>query len=200
MGIVIAVAILIYYAWELFSPGDGESLADKVATQENLLRRQRELIGREDFYNKLIEDAEKDIELIQARLLTETSAGAATSELRRILDGFAEHSRVEITQTTPQAEKKVADSDSLTKVSVNISLVCKEEALVDFLIAIKNHDKFLKIERLTINTQTSPQTKQLTLRPLTMTVAGYISVPPPEPAAKPGENTAQTTAVNYIKQ
>ena len=194
-GIAVAAAILIYYAATAFSPGDGESLTDKVATQENLLRRQKELIGREDFYKKLIDDAEKDIEKIQARLLPVNNAAAAGTELQRILDGFAEHSGVVITQKTPMPEKKVADSDSLIKVSVRIATTCSLEDMVQFLIAVKNYDRFLKVENITINTQVSPQTKQMIIRPpLNMVIASYISVPPPEPAAKSGENEAHATA------
>ena len=198
-GIAVAVAIIIYYAAARFSPGDGESLAEKVATQENLLRRQKELIAREDFYKKRIEDAEKDIEKIQARLLPVNNVAAAGTELSQILDGFAEHSGVVITQKTPQPEKKVADSDSLTKVSVRIATTCTLEDLVHFLIALKNYDRFLKVEDITINTIVSPQSKQITIRPVSMIIASYISVPPPEPAAKPGENETHTAAARNAR-
>jgi len=192
-GIVIAAAILIYYAATSFSPGDGESLADKVTTQEGLLRRYKELIAREDFYKRRIEVAENNIDKIQARLLSGNTANAAGMELGRILDDFADRSGVVITSKNPQQERKVADNDSLTKISMRIQIDCQIEDLVDFLIAIKNYDKFLKVEELIINTQQSTQTRQMILRrPLTMTVAGYISVLPPEPAD-------QTTAARYVR-
>jgi len=199
-GIVIAAAIMIYYGATLFSPGDGESLADKVATQENLLRRYKELIAREESYKKQIEFAETDIEKIRARLLPGNTATSAGMELQRILDGFAEQSGVLITNKSPQPERKVTDSDSLTKISVRVQLDCRIEDLVDFLIAIKNYDKFLRVEDIVINTQTSTQTRQMIIRrPLSMVIAGYISVPPPEPTAKSGENAAQTTAERYVR-
>ena len=194
-GIVVVAAILIYYVATKFSPGDGESLTEKVTTQENLLRRQKELIGREDFYNKLIDDAEKEIEKIRSRLLPVNNVNAAGTELGRILDGFAEQSGVVITQKTPMPEKKVPDSDSLIKVSVRIATTCSLEDLVHFLIDVKNYDRFLKVENITINTTVSPQTKQMIIRPpLNMIIASYISVPPPDPEAKPGENEAHATA------
>jgi type II secretory pathway component PulM len=192
-GAVIAVAIMIYYAATLFIPSDGESLAERVTTQENLLRRQRELIAREDFFKTHIEDAENAIERIQSRLLPGNNVSIANTELQRILSDFADRSGVIIQSRNPLPERKVADSDSLVKVSVRVQLNCSLEDLVDFLIHIKNYDRFLRVEEMQINTAT--QSKQMVVRtPLNMVVAGYISVPPPpESAAKPGETLVQTT-------
>ena len=191
-GIVIAAAILIYYAATAFSSGDGESLADKVAKQENMLQRQRELVGREDFYKKQIEDAENSLEKIQTRLLPGNNAGTAAVELQRIIDDFAERSGIVIMNKTPRSAVKIAESDSLTKISVQVGLDCMIEDLVDFLIAIKNYDSFLKVEEIRINTQlAAPQRQMVITRPLNVVIAGYISVPPPE--AKPGEGMVQTT-------
>ena len=193
-GIVIAVAILIYYAATAFSSGDGESLAGKVAKQENLLQRQRELVGREEFYKKQIEDAENSLEKIQTRLFPGNNASVATNELQRIIDGFAERSGIIIMSKTPRSAVKVADSDSLTKISVQVGLDCQLEDLVDFLIAINNYDKFLKVEEIGIRTQAAaPQRQMVITRPLNVVISGYISVPPPESAAKPGEGMVQTT-------
>ena len=193
-GIVIAVAIMIYYAATSLSPGGDESLADKVAKQENLLRRQKELVGREDFYKKQIEDAEIGLEKIQTWLLSGNNAGTAGTELQRIIDDFAERSGIVILNKTPRSPIKVADSDTLTKISVQVGLDCMYEDLVDFLIAIKNYEKFLKVEEIRIDTQvTSPQRQYVIRRPLNVVISGYISVPPPESAAKPGEGVVQTT-------
>jgi len=200
-GIVIVAVLLVYHVATMFLPDDGSSLSEKLETQENLIRRQREFIGREDLYKKRIEDAESDIERIQAWLLPGNNAVAANAELLRILTDFAEQTGVIITQKSNLPERKVADSDSMIKVSARIAIDCIdanncriEEDMVDFLTAIKNYDKFLKIEEISIGT--SIQQKQRRIRrPLSMTVAGYISVPPPpETEAKPGENPVQATA------
>ena len=193
-GIVIAVAILIYYAATAFSSGDGESLAGKVAKQENLLQRQRELVGREEFYKKQIEDAESGLEKIQTRLFPGNNTSAAATELQRVIDGFAERSGVVIMNKGNRPAVKVADSDSLTKISVLVGLDCQLEDLVEFLIAINNYDKFLKVEEITIRTQAAtPQRRMAITRPLNVVISGYISVPPLDPAAKPGESVVQTT-------
>jgi len=191
-GIAVAAVILIYYVATSFSPGGGESLADKVATQESLLIRQRELIGREDFYKKRIEDAEDDLAKIQTRLLPGNDASTAVMELQRVLEDFAERSGVIITTRTPMPERKVADSDSMVKVSVRVGLDCTLEDLVDFLTAVKNYDKFLKVDDIQINTNLT-QRQYVIRRPLNMVIAGYISVAPPEPAANDDESLVQAT-------
>jgi len=196
-GIAIAAAIFVYYAATALSPGDGESLADKVKTQENLLRRQKEFIGREDFYKKRIEDAESDIEKIRTRLLPENNAAAANAELQRLLRAFADEAGISIASSLNLAEIKVADSDSLVKISVRIGIGsdCREEGLVDFLLSIKNYDKFLKVEEITnLGSVMSASLKRLVLRAPNMVVAGYIDVPPQDPSAKTGEDVAQAAA------
>ena len=191
-GIAVAAVILIYYVATSFSPGDGESLADKVATQESLLLRQRELIGREDFYEKRIEDAENDLVKIRTRLLPGDNASAATTELQRVLDDFAEHSGIVITTKTPLPERKVADSDSMVKVSVRVGLDCTLEDMVDFLTAVKNYEKFLKVEEIQISVNLT-QRQYVLRRPVPMVIAGYISVAPPEPVTDNGESLVQRT-------
>ena len=191
-GIAIAAAILIYYAATSFSSDDGESLVDKVTKQENMLRRQRELVEREDFYKKQIEEAEKDLEKIQTRLFPGNNTSAAATELQRIIEGFAERSGVVIMNKTPRAAVKIADSDTLTKISILVGLDCQLEDLVDFLIVIENYDKFLKVEEITIGTQPmAPQRQMVISRPLNVLISGYINVPPPE--AKLGEGMVQTS-------
>ena len=197
-GIAIVVVIAIYWAVTSFSPGDGESIAVKVTEKENLLRRQKELIEHKDLYEKRIEDAEKDIEKIQARLIPVNNASAASTELQRILNDFAARSGVVIQTVNNLPERKVADSDSIVKVAVSIGVNYTLEDLVDFLVAIKNYDKFLKVEELSINAPPDPR-QVVVRRTLTMVIAGYINVPPPpvEPAAKPGENAAHTASASY---
>ena len=177
-GIAIAIVIIIYYAATELLPGDGGSLADKVEMQESLLVKQRELVGYREYYEGRINDAENDIEKIQTLLLPVSSSGAAFTELRRILTDFAAMSGVVITATSNQPEKKVENSDSLIKISVQIQVNCSLEDLVDFLSAINNYDKFLKVEDITINTRTENNRQMVITRPLRLVIAGYINVPP----------------------
>jgi len=199
-GIVIAAAILIYWAWPE-SSDDGVSLSKKVENQESKLRKYREEIGLEDTYRKRIEAAEKDLEKLYDRLLPGNNSVAAVTELQRILNDFADRSGIVITSKSNLPDRKVVDSDSLIKVSVRNGIDCSnvaecriEEDLVDFLTSIKNFDKFLKVEEIVI--QTSMQQNRLRVRrPISMTIAGYINAPPPaESEAKPGENPVQTSS------
>ena len=180
-GIVTAVAIAIYLTATTLSPGDGENLAQKIETQESLLHRQRDLVGRKEFYEKRIEVAENDITRIRSLLLPENNSTAAGTELQRILSDFAARSGVVITQKSNLPERKVADNDSLIKISVRVTLDCSLEGLVDFLVAIKNYDKFLRVEEMTIQTVAAQAQRPMAIRrPLSMSVAGYISVRPPD--------------------
>ena len=205
-AVIVAVAIFIYHAISAFSPGDGESIVDQIEAQEGLLRRQRDLIGHRNFYEQLIESAENDIEKLHARLLPENNVSAANAELQRILSELANRSGVIISNRSNLQERKIADSDSLVKVSVRIAIDCQipttgcaiEEDMVDFLIAVRNYEKLLRVEDISIQSPYTQGKPMSIRRPINITVAGYISVPPPdEQVAKPGENAARVTGASH---
>jgi hypothetical protein len=109
----------------------------------------------------------------------------AGAELQKILKDFADQSGVEIIQKNILPEKKV--QDSLTKVSVRIDTKCTMEQIVQFLSAIENYEKYLKIDEFTIfgSSFGSGTQKRVEIRP-SLTVAGYISMK----EAKPKEASA----------
>ena len=202
-GIVIAAAILIYLTNPEFLAGDGESLTEQVEQQEFNLRRYREDLGHEDLYKKRIEAAEKDLEKIYDRLLPGNNSVAAVAELQRILSDFADQAGMVVASKSNMPDRKVVDSDSMIKVSARIGVDCKdvancriEEDLVDFLTLVKKFDKFLKVEEISI--QTSMQQNKLRVRrPISMTIAGYISAPLP---SEPGENPVQASAASAARE
>ncbi|MDR1727342.1 MAG: type II secretion system protein M [Acidobacteriota bacterium] len=198
-GVVLAAAILVYYAASTFLP-DGERVRGDVETQKELLLRQRTLLAQEGAYKKRADATQGELAQVMTRLLPGDNASVAGAELQRILKEFADQNDVEITQKNNLAERKVPDSDSLVKVSVRIETNCGLDELVDFLTAIENYEKFLKVEELVINSIRVQ--KQYRIRP-SLTVVGYINVPaaPAAPDADPAGNpsgsggAARTTAV-----
>jgi hypothetical protein len=74
--------------------------------------------------------------------------------------------------------------DLLTKVSVRIDTNCNLEQLVQFVAAIENHDKYLKIEEFMINSFKIQ--KRYEIRP-SLTIAGYISAREAKPQEKPAK-------------
>jgi len=186
IGGAIAAAVIVYFAFAATSLlPDRATLREDVETQQGLLLRQRTLLARESAYKKRADENKADLEKAMTRLLPGDNASVAGSELQRILKEFADDSGVEITQKNNLAERKVPDSDSLVKVSVRIDTNCDLGELVDFLSAIENYEKFLKVEELVVNTNVSRAQKQVQIRP-SLTVVGYIDAPPPpKPAGAP---------------
>lgn len=185
-GIVVAAAILIFYATtSLLS--EREELQRKVDLKKTVLLKQREIISLKASYKKRAGQSDGQLERIMTRLLPGDNSSVAGAELQKVLKDFADQSGVEITQKNPLQEKKVQDNDLLTKVSVRIETNCDLEQLVNFLTAINNYDKFLNVEELIINTFPI-QLKRFEIRP-SLTVVGYISSPIP----KPVENSATGT-------
>ena len=171
IGVCIASAVAIYFALTLLLPNRG-TLAQDVFLKKRMLLRQRETLTREEVYKKHIEQYRGHLEKERTLLLPGNNPNVAGAELQRILKDFADQSGVEITQKNILPERKI--QDLLTKVSVRIDINCNPEQLVQFLTAIENYEKYLKIDECMINGFRIQ--KRFEIRP-SLTIAGYISLP-----------------------
>jgi hypothetical protein len=178
-GIVILGAILIFYLLVSLL-ADRERLQQQVDDDKNLILKQREILGLKEFYIKQAEQADKHLKQVITRLLPGDNSNVASAEIMKVLKDFADQNGVDITLKTTLQEEKVPDTDFLTKVSVRIELNCNLEQLVNFLTAIENYDKFLKVDELIINSYRLQ--KKYEIRPR-LVIAGYIHSPNPKPAA-----------------
>lgn len=170
-GIILAVAILVFYAATVLYP-DREDLSSEVAMNKRLLMKQRELLNLEDVYAQRVEQYRLRLEQNMNRLLPGTNASIAGAELQKVLTDFAERSGVQIVQKNTLPEKRIQDNEVLIKISVRIETICTLEQLVHFLTDIKNYDKFLKVEELII--MSTPIPNRAGIRP-SLTVVGYIN-------------------------
>jgi hypothetical protein len=105
-----------------------------------------------------------------ALLLPGNNSAEAGAELLKLLKDFAEQNGVQIAAGNNLPEKKM---QGLTKVSARIDTMCDIEQLVQFMAAIGNYPKHLRIEELTINSFRMPAQKKYQIRP-SLTIAGYI--------------------------
>jgi hypothetical protein len=165
----LAAAIAIYYAVTLMLP-TSENLYQSVEIKEKMLRKQRETLSHVALYKTRQEQMSGQIETYRTKLLPGDNPNVAGAELQKILKDFADQSGVEITSKNILPDKK--SQDLLTKISVKIDTNCNLEELVQFIAAIENYDKYLKIEDCTISGFRIQ--KRFEIRP-SLTVAGYIS-------------------------
>jgi hypothetical protein len=177
-GSVVVGAVLIFYAMTLLLP-NREDLAQTVEFKKRMLLKQRETLKLEETYKKRVEQYEKHLQQDMMRFLPGDNPNVAGAELQKVLKDFADQSGVEITQKNNLPEKKIGDM--LTKVSVRIETNCNPDQLVQFLTAIENYDKLLKIEEFMITSFRIQ--KRYEIRP-SLTVVGYISTPEPKPEEK----------------
>jgi len=194
----LAVAIAIFYVATVVLP-DRTGLMEDVSVEKDTLLKYRDNLGQEDIYKKRLEQANADLAEIKTRLLPGDNAGIAGTELMKVLVDFAMENGVEIMNKSNQAEKKVQEGDTLTKVSVRIETNCELEQLIDFLIDIENYDKFLKVEELNIiarNINVNPRRVE-TQPSLTtsLVIAGYIDAEAPKPAETLAAGAGRTISV-----
>ena len=181
-GACVAAAVLIFYATIRLLP-DREGLAQTVDLKKKMLLKQRETLSREETYRRRLEQYRKHLEQDMTRLLPGNNPNVAGAELQKILKDFADRSGVEITQKNTLPEKK---QDMLTKISVRIETNCDPDQLIQFLTAIENYEKFLRIEEFIITSFRIQ--KRFEIRP-SLTVTGYII----SPESKPKEKAAGST-------
>jgi hypothetical protein len=117
-----------------------------------------------------IDQDKKRLDQDMALLLPGKSSEAAGAELLKLIKDFADLNRVNIVSRSILPEKKM---QGLAKVSVRIETNCDIEQLVQFVAAIENYPKRLKIEELMITSYRIPTQKKYEMRP-GLTVAGYI--------------------------
>jgi hypothetical protein len=182
-GAGVVAAVLIFYAAGQLLP-DREDLSRTVDLKKRMLVKQRETLSREDLYRRRVEQYTARLRQDMTRLLPGDNPNVAGAELQKILKDFADRSGVEITQKNTLPERNV--QDMLTKVSVTIQTSCDPEQLVQFLTAIENYEKFLKIEEFTITS--FPFQKRYVIRP-SLTVVGYINSSESKSAAKSAGGT-----------
>jgi hypothetical protein len=169
VGACVAVAVLIYYAAAHVLP-NSDSLSQSVELKKKMLLKQRETLSRQALYKTRMEQFSNHLETYRTRLLPGDNYNVAGAELQKILKDFADQSGVEITMKSILQEKKT--QDLLTKVSVKIDTNCNLEQLVQFITAIENYEKHLKIDDCTISG--FQRQKSFEIRP-SLTISGYIT-------------------------
>ncbi len=185
-GAVIAVAIGLFYLFTSVVP-DREKLAGDVEFKKRMLLAQREVLSREDGSGQRAGQHGRRLALARTRLLPGDNSSVASAELQKVLKDFADQSGVEITQKNTLPERALPDNPAVTRVSVRIETRCDLGQLVNFLTAIENYDKFLKVEELVINSFRIQ--RRYEIRP-SLTVTGYIGSRSPAPAAGSAPETA----------
>ncbi len=175
IGIVTAAAVGIFYAGTMLLP-DSQNLSRNVEIKKRMLRSQREILSREDFYRTRLEQYRKQLDLDVKRFLPGGNSSLAGAELQRVVKDFADRNGVEITQRNILPDKKV--QDTIAKVSIRIETNCAPEQLVQFMASIENYEKLLKIDEIQITA--FKLAKKYEIRP-SMTISGFISVPEDKP-------------------
>jgi hypothetical protein len=179
VGTAVVAAVVIFYAMTSLLP-DSEGLVRTVELKKRMLLKHRETLGLEEIYKKRVAQYSKHLEQDMSLLLPGDNPSVAGAELQKTLKDFADRSGVELTQKNTLQEKKIMDM--LTKVSVRIETKCEPKQLTDFLMAIHNYEKFLKIEEFTLTSWRVQ--KRYEIRP-SLTVVGYIRTPGSKPKEKP---------------
>ena len=197
IGACVMAAVLIFYAAISYLPS-GDAAAKDVDLKKRTLIKYKEIIAKEGGYNARLEQSQKQLDVDMKRLLPGSNPSLATSELQRVLKELADLSGIEITNRSPQVEKKVAGFDSIFKVSVRIETNCTPETLVRFLVALQNYDKLLSIDELLITYYKAPGQKKVDFRP-NFVVSGYMSVQEPAKPAVRAETGNEQRALPGLK-
>jgi type II secretory pathway component PulM len=179
IGAVIAVCVMIFYVATLLVP-DSQILSRNVDLKKRMLRSQLDKLSHEDSYKQSREQYQKHLAQDMTRFLPGDNPSLAGADLQKIVKDFADQSGVEITQRNILPEKKI--QDLATKVSVRMDTSCSLEQLVQLLSRIENYEKMLKVDEMQMIRLQNPRRMEVRT---TLTISGYIALPPEKPAEKP---------------
>ena len=179
-GGIVVLVIAFYLASSLIP--DSAELAREVESKRTMLLRQKELISQEDSYKARIAQYEQRLNQDRSRLLPGDNPSTAAADLQKLLKDFADQSGVEISSRTQLPDQKI--QDTLTKVTIQLSVNCSIDELVRFLAITESYEKFLRVDELYVQQFRARNRDEI--RPQ-IKVAGYVATPPPaaKPAAKP---------------
>jgi hypothetical protein len=177
----IAILVIAFFLISSLIP-DSADLARDVESNRAMLLRQKEMISQEDSYKARIAQYEQRLNQNRARLLPGDNPATAAAALQKVLQDFADQSGVEITSRTNLPDQKI--QDTLTKITIQLSVNCSIDELVRFLAITESHEKYLRVDELYVQQFRSRNRDEI--RPQ-IKVAGYVATPPPP--AKPAEKT-----------
>jgi hypothetical protein len=188
IGAVVIAAVLVFYGFSSLLE-DSKNISKKVEQKRDRLARQLEIMNRQPYYEKELNLYTLQLQKDRSRLLPGDNPNVAAADLGKILENFAATSGIEITQKTPQGEKKI--DDKLMRISVQINTNCVLDQLVQFLAALENHDKFLTVSEFSLYSSGirnpafgNPQRRN-EIHPV-LTVSGYIVAPANKPKTATG--------------
>lgn len=176
-GGAVAVVLLLGIAyWDVLIPSGGGTEKD-IEIKKKLLLQSRDSARQEDVYKARLEQYRQRLRQDQSRLLSGDNPTIAGAELLKVVADLAAQHQVDVVRKDVLREQKV--DYNLVKISVRIEANCGPEQLVALLASIQNHEKFLTLTELTINTLRVQ--KQFVIRPM-LAVAGFLLVPEAKPA------------------
>ena len=190
IGAVVVAAVLIFYSATLLVP-DSQSLSQSVDLKKRILRSQRETLSREDFYKKRLDQHKKQLDQDMKRFLPGDSPSLAGANLQKIVKDFADQSGVDVTQRTILPERKI--QDLATKVTVRMETNCNPEQLVQFLALVENYEKLLRVDEMVMSSFRN--LRKIEIR-TSLTISGYIALPPEKPTDKPASKKPGTASVS----
>jgi hypothetical protein len=169
---IIAILVLAYILFSGQTESDDFTVA--VENKKRMLSKYLETLELEGPYEVALQQYRSRLQQDRGRLLVGDNPNVAESELLKVLTDIANKNNVEITQKIVQKEEKI--QDMLYKVSTRIVTQCETDQLIQFLIDIKNYNKFLTIDEFTVQTRSSRTRPSTEIRP-SLTISGYISLP-----------------------
>ncbi len=179
------VTVLLLFYFYLVAPffESKEKMRDEIATKKARLIKDIVFISEKDDSLKKRDLLNKKLEQAKTKLLNEPDVRSASQHLQQVLRDMATQSGVEVSRITPQREERLVppqrdekQSEEYMRIPVNIEIQCMPDQLVQFLLAIRNYEKRLWIDQLTIHSTTYSRTakeKDLRIRP-NIIVSGII--------------------------
>jgi hypothetical protein len=155
-----------------------------VVEKEEELRKYRRAVIRKGHYTQLLEQARKNMNEAEARLIPGDNASLAAVELQRIVEDAAQKVMIPLSQRSVSTAKK--KDAFFNEVTMTLSFECTPNQLTMFLSEIRNAPKFITVRNAQVApvqvVQEAPKKSdfQKTVR-ANLTLAALLASPKPLP-------------------
>lgn len=144
-GLTAAVVLVYFFAVEPFNEARA-SIPAELETKARLLQRSKQLLSQRDYYRSRSEELERRVQQYENRFIEAENSSDATTQVELAVRDLASRLGITISRSS-RVQERVLD-DRYARITLRVNLQADLRQVLEFVHAVSNYPKFLKVENL----------------------------------------------------
>ncbi len=144
-GLTAAVVLVYFFAVEPFNEARA-SIPAELETKAKLLQRSRQLLSQRDYYRSRSDELERRVQQYENRFIDAENSSDATTKVELAVRDLASRLGITIARSS-RVQERVLD-DRYARITLRVNLRADLRQVLEFVHAVSNYPKFLKVENL----------------------------------------------------